>query len=357
MMTDKSEAIINTLKDFDVNAEVAHVVVGPTTIQYQLKLATKTRLSKVTSLADELTMNLMVKSVRIEAPIPGLPYVGIEIPNEDRQFIELKDSIATKEFEDANNEYALPIILGVNAASKTEVKPLEEMPHMLVAGTTGSGKSVFINNCIISLFRTHTPDEIKFILIDPKMVEFSLYKELPHLARPVATNTDEAIRALMYAVDEMERRSELLSNASVRSIKEYNKTVEEANRLPYIVVIVDELADLMCVAKKNVEKLIVRLAQKARAVGIHLILATQRPSVNVVTGLIKANIPCRVAFSLPSLIDSKTIIGTSGAETLTGKGDMLFLSPTDKKPIRLQSPFASDKDTNNFVILAKLQNN
>ena len=343
----RGSIVINTLDEFGVQARIANIVKGPTTVQYQLKLAPATKLSKVSGLVDEIAMALSAESVRIETPIPGLPYVGVEIPNPERKFIKFDETLDDDEYINAKGE--LPIPIGVGVDGKMRMADLTEMPHLLVAGTTGSGKSVFLNNILISLMTRYNHHYVKFVLVDPKMVEFSSYICCPHVNGNVITESFDAVEKLKDMVQEMENRLEIFAKAKARNIKEYNAKVSEEERMPYYVVVIDEMSDLMCTAKKDVEKSIVRLAQKARAAGIHLILATQRPSVNVVTGLIKANIPTRVAFSLPSSIDSKTILDTTGAEKLLGKGDMLINEATAEKPRRYQSPYTSDDDMHKHI--------
>jgi len=339
--------IVETLQNFGVKSSVAHIIIGPSVIQFQLELAPGIKVSKVAGLANDLTMALAVLSVRVEAPILGQRYVGIEIPNPKRKGITLRSIMESSEFQDGN--YILPLPMGVRVDSEYMVCGLDDMPHLLVAGTTGSGKSVFTNTCILGMCSQRGPEELKLILVDPKHVEFAIYEGLPHLlARPIS-EPKKAISALSWAVQEMETRSEAFAKAKVRNLASYNEKVLPKNRFPHIVVVVDELADLMYTAGKEVEGLIARLAQKARAAGIHLILATQRPSVDVITGLIKANVPARVAFALPSQTDSRTIIDTGGAEKLLGKGDMLFYSTRYPRPLRLQAGFVTEERTLEFV--------
>ena len=339
--------IVETLQNFGVKASVAHIVIGPSVIQFQLELAPGIKVSKVSGLANDLTMALAVISVRVEAPILGQRYVGIEIPNPKRKSITLRTIMESDEFQDGG--YILPLPMGVQVDSRHLICGLEEMPHLLVAGTTGSGKSVFMNTCILGMCSQRSPEELRLILVDPKHVEFAIYDGLPHLlARPIS-DPKKAISALSWAVQEMEARSEAFAKTKVRNLASYNDKVLPKNRFPYIVVVVDELADLMYTAGKEVEGLIARLAQKARAAGIHLILATQRPSVDVITGLIKANVPARVAFAVPSQTDSRTIIDTGGADKLLGKGDMLFYSTRYPRPLRLQATFITEERTLAFV--------
>ncbi len=337
---EQAASIVATLADFGVNSEMADVVIGPTVIQFQLQLAPGVKVSKVSGLSNDLAVALTVPSLRVEAPIPGKPYVGVEIPNPKRKGIILRTILESRAFQESEND--LPLAMGMRVDSSPLVVGLEDLPHLLVAGTTGSGKSVFVTSCITGLCSHRTPDELRLILIDPKRVELSVYERLPHvLAKPVVS-PKKAVQALAWAVREMERRYEVFARARVRNLKSYNLKVLPKAKLPNIVIVVDELADLMFTAQKDVEDYICRLAQMARATGIHLLLATQRPSVNVITGLIKANIPARVAFTLPSQTDSRTIIDVSGAERLLGKGDMLFVSSKYPRPLRLQAPFLDD---------------
>lgn len=343
----QGEVIVETLKNFGITASIAHIVIGPSVVQFQIELAPGTKVNKVAGLANDLTMALAVVSVRVEAPILGQHYVGIEIPNSKRRGIPLRMAMESPEF--AECRAVLPLQMGMQVDSSFLVCGLEDMPHLLVAGTTGSGKSVFVNACILGMCSRRTPDELKLILVDPKHVEFAIYEGLPHLlARPIS-DSRKAIDALTWAVQEMETRTENFARARVRSLAPYNEKVLPKDRYPNIVVVVDELADLMYTAGKEVEGLIARLAQKSRAAGIHLILATQRPSVDVITGLIKANVPARVAFAVPSQTDSRTIIDVGGADKLLGKGDMLFRSTRFPRPLRLQSPFITEERTLDFV--------
>ena len=343
----QGQVIVETLANFGVNASVAHIVIGPSVVQFQIELAPGTKVNKVSGLASDLTMALAVVSVRVEAPILGQHYVGIEIPNSKRRGIPLRSAMESPEFQECGA--LLPLPMGMQVDSRFLVCGLEDMPHLLVAGTTGSGKSVFVNACILGMCSRRAPEELKLILVDPKHVEFAIYEGLPHLlARPIS-DPRKAIDALTWAVQEMENRTESFARARVRNLASFNEKVLPKDRYPNIVVVVDELADLMYTAGKEVEGLIARLAQKARAAGIHLILATQRPSVDVITGLIKANVPARVAFAVPSQTDSRTIIDAAGADKLLGKGDMLFLSARYPRPLRLQSPFITEERTLDFV--------
>lgn len=339
--------IIQTLNQFGIEAFLADILVGPTVIQFRIQLAPGIKVNKVAALGKDIALAIAVPSLRIEAPIPGKPYIGIEIPNPIRRGIPLRTVISDHNFQ--NSKHLLPLPFGVGVNGGSVVVGLEKLPHLLVSGTTGSGKSVFINSCIVALCSTRTPDELRMILVDPKRVEMTVYDKLPHLLTPPVTDTKKAVHVLAWAIREMEKRYSTFADLRVRNLEDYNKKVREKDRLPFIVLIVDELADLMMTAPKEVEDYICRLSQMARATGIHLILATQRPSVNVITGLIKANIPARVAFTLPSNADSRTIIDCAGAEKLLGKGDMLFLSTKHPKPIRIQAPWIEDSILSNWL--------
>ena len=334
------EKIIKALEQFSIEAALAEILVGPTVIQFRIQLAPGIKVSRVAALANDIALATAVPSLRIEAPIPGKPYVGIEIPNPKRRGIPLRTVIESKAFMESETALPLPFGLAVNGDSV--VVGLEDLPHILIAGTTGSGKSVFINACIVGLCSVRTPEELRMILVDPKRVEMAIYDKLPHLLTPPVTDTKKAVHVLAWAIRQMESRYSSFAKARVRNLEGFNEKVLPKDRLPHIVIVVDELADLMMTAPKEVEEYICRLAQMARATGIHLMLATQRPSVNVITGLIKANIPARVAFTLPSNADSRTIIDCAGAEKLLGKGDMLFLSTKYPKPIRIQSPWIDE---------------
>lgn len=335
------DKIIKALKQFNIDARLAEILVGPTVIQFRIQLAPGIKVNKVAVLSNDIALAMAVPSLRIEAPIPGKPYVGIEIPNPRRRGIPLRTIIEDPAYQETDT--ALPLPFGVAVNGDSVITGLEELPHLLVAGTTGSGKSVFINSCIVGLCSMRSPDELRMILVDPKRVEMAIYDKLPHLLTPPVTDAKKAVHVLAWAIREMESRYTMFAKARVRNLENFNKKVIPKDRLPHIVIVVDELADLMMTAPKEVEEYICRLAQMARATGIHLILATQRPSVNVITGLIKANIPARVAFTLPSSVDSRTIIDCSGAEKLLGKGDMLFLSTRHPKPIRIQSPWIDEQ--------------
>ncbi|MFH1146061.1 MAG: DNA translocase FtsK, partial [bacterium] len=344
------ERIKKTLQNFGIEVEMGEVNVGPTVTQYTLKPAEGVKLSQILALSNDLALALAAHPIRIEAPIPGRSLVGIEVPNEKTAVVKLKDLLTTNEFQ--SNHYSLPFALGKDVTGHTWVASIEKAPHLLIAGATGSGKSVCINTMILSLLYSKSPDELKFIMVDPKRVELTPYNDIPHLLTPVITDVDKTINALKWATGEMDSRYKLLEVAGKRNIEAYNGSVN-MNKLPYIVIIIDELADLMTVAANEVESLIVRLAQMSRAVGIHLVLATQRPSVDVITGSIKANIPTRAAFAVASAIDSRTILDGPGAEKLLGMGDMLFLNAQLGKPKRLQGAFVSDSEIEQVISYLK----
>jgi DNA segregation ATPase FtsK/SpoIIIE, S-DNA-T family len=352
----RMEAIQKTLADFGIDVMVTDVRVGPTVSQYQLKPAEGVKLNAITARQDDLALALAAQSLRVEAPIPGKGLVGIEIPNDKKAMVTLREVIADKKgaFRALNSKLA--IVLGRDVTGDAAVADLARMPHALVAGATGSGKSVCINTIILSLLLNNSPDELRMVLVDPKRVELAGYNGLPHLLTPVITEPKDTVIALKRMVSEMERRYKMLADCGKRNIEQYNEEPSlEEGRLPYIVVIIDELADLMMVAGREVESKIVRLAQMARAVGIHLIVATQRPSVDVITGLIKANIPTRIAFAVSSQVDSRTIVDGPGAEKLLGYGDMLFISTEILKPKRVQGAFCSEKEIQNVIAHIKIQ--
>ena len=355
--SDKREVLTKTLDNFGIDAEVTDVNFGPTITRYEIEPAPGVKVSKIVNLADDIALSLAASDVRIEAPIPGKAAVGIEVPNNSRKLVTLREILESEEFQESDSK--LTMALGKDIDGQPAIADLGEMPHMLVAGATGSGKSVFINGVINSMLYKAKPEEVKFLLVDPKMVELTIYKGLPHLVAPVVTDPKKAATALRWVVEEMENRYELFAENNARGLESYNQKLEakEKDPLPYIVVVIDELADLMMVAANEVEDAICRLAQKARAAGIHLILATQRPSVDVVTGLIKANIPTRLSFSLSSQADSRTILDQGGAEKLLGQGDMLF-SPVDaNQPLRLQGAFVSESELKDIVKFIKQQDN
>ncbi len=353
-ITDNATKLQKTLYNFGVSAKVENVSVGPAITRYELKPAEGVRVSKIANLADDIALNLAAESIRIEAPIPGKQAVGIEIPNKETQIVHLRDIIESDEFNKKDSKLAFA--LGKDVAGQEIVTDIAKMPHVLIAGSTGSGKSVCINTLITSIIYKAKPSEVKLVMVDPKVVELSVYNGIPHLLIPVVTDPKKAAGALAWAVQEMVNRYGLFANKGVRDIKGYNEALseEEGNqKLPQIVIIIDELADLMMVAKNDVEDAICRLAQMARAAGMHLVIATQRPSVDVITGLIKANIPSRIAFAVSSQVDSRTILDMAGAEKLLGKGDMLFYPTGVSKPTRIQGAFISDKDVEKIVSFIK----
>ena len=353
-IADNATKLQKTLYNFGVSAKVENVSVGPAITRYELKPAEGVRVSKIANLADDIALNLAAESIRIEAPIPGKQAVGIEIPNKENEVVHLRDIIDSDKFGDASSKLAFA--LGKDVAGEEIVTDIAKMPHVLIAGSTGSGKSVCINTLITSIIYKAKPSEVKLVLVDPKVVELSVYNGIPHLLIPVVTDPKKAAGALAWAVQEMVNRYSLFASKGVRDIKGYNAALDkenEASKLPQIVIIIDELADLMMVAKNDVEDAICRLAQMARAAGMHLVIATQRPSVDVITGLIKANIPSRIAFAVSSQVDSRTILDMAGAEKLLGKGDMLFYPTGMSKPTRIQGAFISDKDVEKIVDFVK----
>ena len=353
-IADNATKLQKTLYNFGVSAKVENVSVGPAITRYELRPAEGVRVSKIANLADDIALNLAAESIRIEAPIPGKQAVGIEIPNKENEVVHLRDIIESNKFIEANSKLAFA--LGKDVAGEEVVTDIAKMPHILIAGSTGSGKSVCINTLITSIIYKAKPSEVKLVLVDPKVVELSVYNGIPHLLIPVVTDPKKAAGALAWAVQEMVNRYSLFAQKGVRDIKGYNSALDkenEASKLPQIVIIIDELADLMMVAKNDVEDAICRLAQMARAAGMHLVIATQRPSVDVITGLIKANIPSRIAFAVSSQVDSRTILDMAGAEKLLGKGDMLFYPTGMSKPTRVQGAFISDKDVEKVVDFIK----
>jgi S-DNA-T family DNA segregation ATPase FtsK/SpoIIIE len=334
--------IQNTLSSFGIDAAMGEVNIGPTVTQYTLKPSSGVKLTKITGLEHNLALALAAPAIRVEAPIPGKSAVGVEIPNKRAASVRLKQIMTTKEMESAKSP--LEIVLGQDVSGHPAIADLASMPHMLIAGATGAGKSVMINSLLTSLLYRNSPAQLKLILVDPKRVELTLYNDIPHLLTPVIVEPEKTISALKWAVAEMERRLKAFSEVGKRNIYEYN-AINKNEGMPYIVIVIDEMADLMMMAAADVEALIVRLAQLARAAGIHLVLATQRPSVNVITGLIKANIPARIAFRVASQVDSRTIIDMGGAEKLLGRGDMLFMSAETPKPKRIQGAFTHEPET------------
>ncbi|MGY0694759.1 DNA translocase FtsK [Virgibacillus sp. FSP13] len=342
----QQELLEQTLKHFHVNAKVVNATQGPSVTRFEVHPEMGVKVSKVKNLSDDLKLNMAAKDIRIEAPIPGKNTIGIEIPNQTAQMVGLQEIFATDEFK--NNSSPLAIALGLTIEGSPLITNIKKMPHGLIAGATGSGKSVCINTILVSLLYKANHEDVKFLLIDPKMVELAPFNAIPHLVAPVITDVKAATQALKWAVSEMEERYEKFVHEGVRDIERYNQKMKQQNRtdekMPFLVIVIDELADLMMVSPQDVEDAICRIAQKARACGIHLLLATQRPSVDVITGLIKANIPTRIAFSVSSQVDSRTIIDTSGAEKLLGKGDMLFVENGAGKSVRLQGAFVSDDE-------------
>lgn len=342
---DKARRIEECLDSFGIKSKVVQINIGPSVTCFELKPQRGVKVSKILNLSDDLSLFLATSDIRIEAPIPGKSHVGIEVPNSTKEVVGLKEMIASEEF--IKNTNKLPFVLGKSISGTPKVSAIEKMPHLLVSGATGSGKSVCINTIIMSILYKHSPDEVKLLLIDPKIVELSIYNGIPHLIMPVITDPKKASSSLFWAIREMERRYKLFEENHVRDISSYRDLTEideKIEKLPYVVIIIDELSDLMMTAASEVEDYITRLAQKSRACGIHLIIATQRPTVDVITGTIKANIPSRIAFAVTSQIDSRTILDMSGAETLLGKGDMLFAPSDAMKPMRIQGAFVSDSE-------------
>ncbi|WP_096189067.1 FtsK/SpoIIIE family DNA translocase [Evansella halocellulosilytica] len=358
MLSKNARKLERTLESFGVSAKVTRVHLGPSVTKYEVYPSTGVKVSKIVNLTDDLALALAAKDIRMEAPIPGKSAIGIEVPNQEVSLVTLREVLDSQTMQDTTNKLA--IALGRDISGEAVIAELNKMPHLLVAGATGSGKSVCINGIIISILMRSKPHEVKLMMIDPKMVELNVYNGIPHLLSPVVTDPKKASQALKKVVNEMERRYELFAYSGTRNIEGYNQHVEKENKkredenqqqlLPYIVVIVDELADLMMVASSDVEDSITRLAQMARAAGIHLIIATQRPSVDVITGVIKANIPSRIAFGVSSSTDSRTILDGNGAEKLLGRGDMLFLPVGANKATRIQGAFLSDDEVERIVM-------
>ena len=350
--------IENTMRNFGIESKIVAINRGPVITSYELKPAPGIKLSKIVGLSDNIAMALASSDLRIEAPIPGKTVVGIEVPNKEKDAVGLRELLDSDEFKNINSD--IPLTLGKDVEGNIIISGMEDMPHLLIAGATGSGKSVCINSIITSVIYKSSPSDVKLMLIDPKVVELSVYNGIPHLLIDVVTNPKKASFALNWAVDEMEKRYDLFAENHVRDLKGYNKKMLSQNKLeeklPKILIIVDELADLMMVASKEVEEYIARLAQKARAAGMHLILATQRPSVDVITGTIKANVPSRIAFSVASSVDSRTILDMGGAEKLLGKGDMLFYPSKFPKPKRVQGALISDGEVERIVDFVKNNN-
>ena len=353
-VADTAAKLQKTLYSFGVSAKVENVSVGPAITRYELKPAEGVRVSKIANLADDIALNLAAETIRIEAPIPGKQAVGIEVPNKENEIVHLRDIIDCDEFK--NHKSKLAFALGKDVAGQAVVTDIAKMPHVLIAGATGSGKSVCINTLIASIIYKAKPSEVKLVMVDPKVVELSVYNGIPHLLIPVVTDPKKAAGALAWAVQEMVNRYSLFASKNVRDIKGYNEALDEegeGQKLPQIVIIIDELSDLMMVSPKDVEDSICRLAQMARAAGMHLVIATQRPSVDVITGIIKANVPSRISFAVSSQVDSRTILDMAGAEKLLGKGDMLFYPSGAPKPVRIQGAFISDKEVEKVVDFIK----
>jgi len=352
---DKAKVIEATLKNFGIDAKVVAVAIGPTVLRFSLSISVGVKVSRIKNLSNDLALALASQSssVRIEAPIPGTSYVGIEIPNPTPNYVYAREMI--KRLRKEKDKYELPLILGKDITAKTQIKDLAKIPHLLVAGATGTGKSVAINSLLTGLLMTKSPDEVKFILVDPKMgVEMAIYNGIPHLLNPVITDSEAVINALQWTIDEMMRRYRQLKQLRVKKLTEYNKKVGYL-AMPYIIVVIDEMADLMLTSGVEVETKIQRLAQMGRAVGIHLILATQKPTVNVITGLIKSNIPGRMAFAVSTNMDSRVILDESGAETLLGNGDMLYKDQTTPKALRIQGTNTTTEDSEAVIASIKEQ--
>ncbi len=340
----------DTLEDFGISAKVTDIERGPVITRYELEPAPGVKLNRIVALSDDIALSMKAQSVRIIAPIPGKGKVGVEVPNMESSFVVLKEVLASKTFQEAKTN--LTLALGKDITGQPIVADLDDMPHLLIAGTTGSGKTVCVNSLILSLLYKNSPNDLKFLMVDPKMVELMPFNGLPHLLCPVVTDAKKASTALNWVVSEMEERYQLLAKVGARNIESYN---EKQEKIPYIIVIIDEFADLMSVAADQIENAITRLAQLSRAVGIHLILATQRPSVDVITGVIKANLPARISFKVASKVDSRTVLDMNGADKLLGKGDMLFLKPGESKLNRIQGALVSDKEIENVMEFIKSQ--
>lgn len=350
-MEDQGERLIEALSHFQVQATIISIVQGPAVTQFEMTVAQGVKVSKIRNLADDLKLALAAKDIRIQAPIPGKSSIGIEIPNRTSRPVRISEVIESSQFRESASP--LEAALGLDLTGKPVTLDLRKMPHGLIAGATGSGKSVCINSLLVSLLYKSSPQDLKLLLIDPKMVELAPYNHIPHLVSPVITDVKAATASLKWAVSEMERRYQLFAHTGVRDIERYNRTVKEkgnhAQHLPYILIVIDELADLMMMSPSDVEDAICRIAQKARACGIHLVIATQRPSVDVITGLIKSNIPTRIAFSVSSQVDSRTILDSQGAERLLGRGDMLYLGNGMSAPSRIQGTFVTDEEIERII--------
>ena len=343
----QAKLITSTLRNFGVNASVARIITGASVIQYQLELSPGTKVSKLSGLAEDLAMSLAVMSVRIEAPIMGTRYAGIEIPRNDRKIVALRNIVESDDYKLSTAR--LPVPLGVQVDGKISVPGLEDMPHLLVAGGAGSGMSMFVNSCIMSMCSRRRPEELRLVLVDPRHVEFAVYDGLPHLVAPPVYEPESAVKALTWAYDEMEKRTAAFAASRVRNLASFNRKQKDSGKIPEIVIVINELADLVYTAGTEIESIIMRLAQKSGASGIHMMLAAQRPSPDVFTTMIKSNIPARAAFKLSSEAESKNIIGSDDAMRLTGKGDMLFRNTGSPQPIRYQTPYVSEEKISDFT--------
>jgi len=352
-MIAQSELLAQKLLDFDIQGRITQVHPGPVVTMYEFEPAPGVKVSRIVNLADDLALAMKAASVRIQSPLPGKAAVGIEVPNNTRETVYFRQIIESAEYQ--ANRSRLKVPMGKDIFGASIVSSIEKMPHLLVAGATGSGKSVAINSIILALLFNARPNELKLVLVDPKMLELSLYNDIPHLLTPVVTQPKRAAETLRALVAEMERRYRALAEKGSKNIESYNKAVSEAERLPHIVIIIDELADLMMTVQREVEESIMRISQMARAAGIHLIVATQRPSVDVITGLIKANLPTRVSFQVSSKTDSRTILDANGAENLLGMGDMLFQPPGTAHLIRVHGCFVSEAEIKRVVEFIKKQ--
>ncbi len=347
-----AQVIEETLSEFGIEGEVVQINQGPRVTMFEIQLAPGIPVQKIFKIQDNIAMNLKTTTIRVVAPLPNKSTVGIEVPNREISIVYLREILASKEFQ--RNPSKLTIAIGKDIMGRPVVSDLKIMPHLLIAGATGSGKTVCLNSLITSILYKATPDEVKFILIDPKMVELTLYNGIPHLLCPVVIDIKKAVNVLKWLIQEMERRYKLFSEKKVRNIDSYNIQYKD-EKIPYVVVVIDELADLMLIAKNEIEQSIIRLAQLSRAAGIHLILATQRPSVNVITGVIKANLPCRISFQVTSKFDSRTILDKIGAEKLLGRGDLLFIPPQSSIPLRIQGSFVSDEEIESICNYLRMQ--
>ena len=353
-LLENADKLEKTLLSFGVEAKILEVTKGPSVTRFELQPKAGIKVSKIVNLSDDIALGLAAKGVRIEAPIPGKSAIGIEVPNKEQTPVFFREILESNEFK--NNNYKVACALGKDITGKCIVTDISKMPHVLIAGATGSGKSVCINTLIVSILYKYSPEDVKLLMVDPKVVELSVYNGIPHLLIPVVTDPKKAAAALNWAVNEMTRRYKLFADNGVRNVDSYNELVKKGvidKKLPYIVIIIDELADLMMACPRDVEDYICRLAQMARAAGMHLVIATQRPSVDVITGLIKANIPSRISFAVSSQVDSRTILDSTGAEKLLGKGDMLFYPVGESKPKRVQGAFISEEEVENVVSFIK----